>query len=78
MIPLHGFSIRVDPILAGCKRAVKQGNTFIVSPAMYALMDGATSEELERLLGTIEFIDLGEPLGMYTSLPMTTMPPPPF
>lgn len=60
MTPLNGFEIRQASVLAGGKKAVKMGRVVYVSPAMYALMVGASGDELERLLGKIEVVEVPE------------------
>lgn len=39
--------------LVGMKRAVRSGNTFYVSPAMYELLSKEIGEDLVRLLNSI-------------------------
>lgn len=45
-----GFSIKVSKNLEGSKKAVRQGSTIYVSPAMYDLMKHANEVELRQLL----------------------------
>jgi len=55
---IDGFEIIVSEHLAGMKKAVKQGNRFIVSPAMWQLMQGASQEELVHLLSNLHFVEI--------------------
>ena len=58
MMPLDGIEIRVDQHMAGCKKAVRFGDgPLIISPAMHALMVGATEEELKHLLAKLSALD---------------------
>lgn len=65
-----GFSVAVCSALAGSKKAILQGNTVYVSPAMYDLISHASEEELKRILGAIEVLELPE--FDWFNLPMTT------
>jgi hypothetical protein len=66
---LHGFEVRVASVLVGSKKAICQGNILYVSPAMLALMENATSDELEHLCKHIEVLTL--PNHDFKSLDMT-------
>lgn len=74
-LPLDGFRVQVSEHMVGAKLAVRIGDTIHVSPAMWALMDGASPEELERLLAAIPLLafpvrpSLAE---LSMSLPMVT------
>ena len=48
-----GLRVEVSPFLAGAKRAVRIGDTVIVSPPMHDLMRHATTAELAVLLASI-------------------------
>jgi hypothetical protein len=57
---LGGYWVRAEPYLAGSKRAVRQGRTIHVSPAMWDLMSHAGPGELERLLASIPLVVIPE------------------
>jgi hypothetical protein len=74
MSPLFGFEIRVADYLKGSKKAVRQGNTIFVSPAMWDLMKHASDQaELEHLLSKIELVEI--PKMDFFDIPMTVTNP---
>jgi hypothetical protein len=70
---LAGLSIKVSQLLAGSKRAFKQGGTVYVSPAMYDLIRNADEAELRHLLANIRLVEI--PDVSFYDMPMTTKPP---
>ena len=69
----NGIPIKVSEYMAHCKKAVFVDGVLHVSPAMYSLMQGATSEELEQLLANLPVLNLGHITQNFTDLlPMTT------
>ena len=56
--PLYGFKIQSNIYMAGSKKAIRQGDTIHVSPAMYDLISHAEGEELNRLLESIPLLNL--------------------
>jgi hypothetical protein len=71
---LFGFEVHVNPVLAGGKKAVRQGNRMYVSPAMYDLISHAEGDELESLLKSIECVTIPEMPSVYEYVPMFTAP----
>ena len=57
---LSAMQVVVSKSLIGSKKALIQGNRIYVSPAMHVLMEGATQEELVRLLKTISTLEIPE------------------
>lgn len=70
--PMFGLSVQVSQSLAGSKKAIRQGNTVYVSPAMHDLMKHADQDELRLLLEKIEMVTIPEMPSMFGPLPMTT------
>lgn len=56
-----GFNVEVSRHLVGSKKAIRQGNTIFVSPAMFDLMKHATQQELQFLLSKIEMFTIPDP-----------------
>lgn len=71
-----GFGIKVAQSLKGSRRAVRQGNTIYLSPAMYDLVSKADPEELWFLLEHIEIVTIPEPRSVFAPFPPTTTLPP--
>lgn len=69
--PLFGLGISVSQHLVGSKKAIRQGNTIYVSPAMYDLIKHANPDELKTLLEQIAVLTIPE---ISFALPMTTTP----
>jgi hypothetical protein len=72
---LGGFTVAVCSALVGGKKAIIQGRTVYVSPAMFDLMMYANEEELKRLLNSIEAVEIPEFDPFNLDLPMMTTPP---
>lgn len=61
--PIDGIAVAVSPSLTGSKTAVRQGNTIIVSPAMWDLLKNAEGpDELAFLMNNITVVTLPHPL----------------
>lgn len=73
-IPFAGLAISVSEMMAGQKTAVRINDTVHVSPAMYALMQNATPEDLEHLFRNLEILDLSTAMAMQPMMPMMTEP----
>lgn len=56
-----GVGIEQSEMLEGCKKAVLMGDVLYVSPAMWRLMDGATSDELEHLFKNLRVLVMPPP-----------------
>lgn len=56
--PLAGLRVEVSGYLKGCKTAAIQGNTLIVSPAMFDLLSHANEKELQQLAESIKAVRL--------------------
>ena len=55
---LFGFKIQSNIYMVGLKKAIRQGDTIHVSPAMYDLISNAEGDELGRLMGSIPLLTL--------------------
>lgn len=55
---LFGFKIQSNTNMVGAKKAIRQGDTIHVSPAMFDLISHAEGDELKRLLGFIPLLHL--------------------
>jgi hypothetical protein len=61
-VMLNGLEIVANPLLAGCKQGIKDGNRVAVSPAYYELLTAAkTQKELTDLLASIKVVNIGPP-----------------
>lgn len=60
--PIDGITVAVSPVLTGAKTAVRQGNTIIVSPAMWELLKNAEGpDDLAFLMNNITVVTLPLP-----------------